>query len=149
MRSFEVTRFACVKETAGRRVSVTWPALAALVTEPGNARSKLTAPVWSPATFVGTRAEANVVEVSALVLDYDSGLHVVQAERAVSALGLAAAWHTSWSHTAAHPRFRMVVNVSRSMTADEFSRVWSWAFPQLHARTARVDRCNAKHRFSW
>lgn len=137
MRYFGITRFASVKATAGRRVSVTWPVLAAMVTTPGHAASKLSAPGWSPATFSGTRANANVVEVGALVLDYDGGVSISDVEVAVS--GLAAAWHTSWSHTEANPRFRLVVNVSRSMTPDEFVRVWAWGFERFRSGTGRAD----------
>lgn len=132
MRRFEVTRFAGIRDTAGKRMSVTWPLLAAMLTDAGHAPWKLAAPVWSPATFTGTRAAKNVVEVSALVLDFDDGLpiaDIADAERAAS--GLAAAWHTSWSHTTTHARFRLVVNLSRSMTPDEHARVWSWAFQQF------------------
>lgn len=67
-------------------------------------------PLWSPAELEtgSTRADANVIAVHALVLDFD-GAGVSLAEAADRFPGYARAGHTSWSHTEAAPRCRLVL----------------------------------------
>lgn len=125
MNALTITRFPSITETHGREVATTWPALATMLTTPLSAVAKAMAPVWSPATFNGTRANANVVSVGTLVLDFDDGLPVATAAGIAS--GLAGAWHTSWSHTPQCPRFRLALALSRVVSPDEYARLWKWA----------------------
>ena len=84
-------------------------------------------PAWSPATWESgvRRSKAGVVALSALVLDVDSGAtpEEVSAEWSV--------WrhlvHTSWSHSASSPKFRVVVPFARPVQASRWPGVWRWA----------------------
>jgi len=63
--------------------------------------------------------------VTALVLDYDSKLTAATvAEAAVAWSALAGSIHTTWSNSAAHPCFRVILPFARPVTPDEFARVW-------------------------
>lgn len=88
--------------------------------------NKLALPAWSPARFAPGRprcAEA-VLDLSCLVLDYDQGAP----DAALSAwVGLIAVAHSTWSHTEASPRFRVVVPLARPIPAARWARAWAWA----------------------
>jgi hypothetical protein len=82
-------------------------------------------PLWSPTIFQGPRNNVNARELSALVLDYDDGTTPEQALAPWS--GCVAILHSSWSHTDALPKFRLVLPFSRPTPAATWSRVWWWA----------------------
>ncbi len=88
---------------------------------------KTALPCWSPAIYAprATRGIAGVVAVSCLVLDYDDGTEPEDA------LGpweeVTALLHTTWSHTASRPRFRVVLPLAEPVAASEWSGVWRWA----------------------
>ena len=88
--------------------------------------NKLALPAWSPARFEAGRprcAEA-VLDVSCLVLDHDEG----DPDAALAAWsGLFAVAHSTWSHTLAAPRFRVVVPLARPVPAARWARAWAWA----------------------
>jgi hypothetical protein len=137
MMSFVVTRFAGVTDTAGQRTSVTWATLATMLTVPVAAASKEGVPLWSAATFAGPRAKENVSRVNAVVLDFDHGPSIADAEQASA--GLAVIWHTTWSHTEPRPHFRAVLRVSRPMSAVEYERVLRWAFREFSSVRGTPD----------
>jgi len=91
-------------------------------------------PGWSAARFEGDRrALANVREVFALTFDYDDGSPIAEAlERWQGALGYL---HTTRSHTAERPRYRLILPVARAVSADEYRRLWL----ALRARAGSVD----------
>lgn len=73
-----------------------------------------------------TRGAAGVEHVSCIILDYDDGTSI---EDAVAAWGR---WplivHTSWSHTDAHPRFRLVLPLADPVPGEAWLRAWTWAW---------------------
>ncbi|MCO4745419.1 MAG: SHOCT domain-containing protein [Proteobacteria bacterium] len=83
--------------------------------------------LWSPALFRegGRRQQEDVTHVSCLVMDHDDGtpLDVVRL--------VWEPWfhvvHTTWSHTAGHPRFRIIVPLSEAIEVDQWARVYDWA----------------------
>ena len=94
---------------------------------------KLGAPCWSPARYPDgvARAASRVLDVSCLVLDYDDGTTLKEAHRQW------AEWphviHTSWSHTAAHPKCRVVVPLLRAIPVASWARAHHWALSQTTA----------------
>lgn len=83
--------------------------------------------LWAPLLFRpgGRRETEDVLHASCLVLDYDDGTPIDEA---------VATWrpyfhivHTTWSHTAARPRFRLVLPLARPVTPAGFARLWAWA----------------------
>ena len=99
-------------------------------------QAKTRLPCWSPALYRphATRGLLGVLCLSALVLDHDDGLSIDEALRPWRAWPLLL--HTSWSHRAEHPRFRVVLPLDRPVPVSAWPRVWRWAF----ARAAfRID----------
>lgn len=114
-------------EPVVRRLS--WDALArALTTFRPDERAKPDCPMWSPVRLVEgatRRLAASVESVSCVVLDYDSGIAPEVAR---------APWmpyrhlvHTSYSHTADVPKYRVVVPLASPVPASAWLRVWHWA----------------------
>lgn len=87
---------------------------------------KFSLPAWSPWTFSGpTRTTTAAQHTAAMVLDYDGGA-TAETIRATWA-----AWrhvaHTSWSHTADVPRWRVVLPLLEPVPSAAWSRAWAWA----------------------
>ena len=118
---------------------VAWDRCAERVRAPGAAlesRDKLAHPMWAFATYRdGYRTKANLVEVTAIVVDLDCNpeapdgspargspeLTLAELQRAL--VGLRFAAHTTWSHAAGAARWRLVIPLDRPCTATEFAPV--------------------------
>lgn len=71
-------------------------------------------PLWSPVELSEPRRIArNVVQVSALVLDYDDDAALPLRDALERWSGFARAGYTTWSHTEANPRCRVVLPLAR------------------------------------
>ncbi len=83
--------------------------------------------LWAPLLFRpgGKRDAADIQHVSCLVLDYDDGTPIDEAD------DVWRPWfhiiHTTWSHTPAHPKFRVVLPLARPVAPAAFLDVWRWA----------------------
>jgi hypothetical protein len=95
---------------------------------------------WSPVSYQhrAVRAKANVVELSALVLDYDDGCSIEEA----IAPWMDWPWmvHTSWSHRVDHPKFRLVLPLERAVPAALWPRVYAWAIEHGGGRMDQVTK---------
>jgi hypothetical protein len=126
--------------TTGGHGEITWETLLSFVASPVVAAVKDDLEGWSPARFKGhARARANVELVSCIVLDDDAtGLPLKQLAQDVW-FDFAGAIHTSHSHTAEKPKYRIVLRCSRDMTADEHARVWLWVRDLALGRGQTID----------
>lgn len=89
--------------------------------------AKRNLPCWSPALYQPgkTRKNGNVSSLSALVYDFDSSTVVPKVvSDDLKKKGFAFAIYSTWSHTKANPRFRLVFFVDRPILPHEFPRVW-------------------------
>lgn len=83
--------------------------------------------LWSPALYPADvkRGSENVIHLSCLVLDYDSGSSVDQATE------LWQAWfhivHSTWSHTPEHPKFRLILPLAEPVRPEDWYTVYGWA----------------------
>ena len=104
-------------------VRVTSRALVVRVRSPRRYPSKDALARWSAANFVdGHRRLANVVDVAALVFDFDDG---APRERLVEAFADYAGFaHTTWSSRPALPRWRVCLWLTRPVNVETFERVW-------------------------
>ena len=102
---------------------------------------KVDAPAWSPVIMPdgARRAKKNVEAVSMLVLDCDAG----ESLEALEALGddFVRLGHTSWSHSAGHPKARLVFPFAAGSfcPAGEWDAVWSAAARWAAAQGVTVD----------
>lgn len=125
-----VSAFRHARDPWPTRHAVRWGELAARLTRydlRDDVTDKAELPAWSPCVFRDgeRRGVASAVEVSALVLDYDDGTPIARARETWGRW--AYALHTSWSHTDAAPRFRVVVPLATPCPAARWPRVWRWA----------------------
>lgn len=87
---------------------------------------KLDLPAWSPARFAAgsERKSRNVVEISAIVFDYDEG----DPDEALARwAGFVAVVHSTYSHAADAPRFRLVVPLATPVPASLWASAWELA----------------------
>ncbi|HJL01512.1 MAG TPA: hypothetical protein RMH85_26070 [Polyangiaceae bacterium LLY-WYZ-15_(1-7)] len=89
-------------------------------------RAKTDLRIWSPTLYRegGRRESDDVVHLSCLVLDYDSGVPIEEAS---------AQWtewyhvvHTTWSHRPEHPKFRLVLPLAKPVLAEDWRPFWWW-----------------------
>lgn len=84
--------------------------------------------VWSPTLYAPgaeKRGGEHVTHLSCLVLDHDDGTSMEDASARWSAYFHLV--HSTWSHTEARPRFRLVLPLAHLVAARDWARVWSWA----------------------
>lgn len=122
--------------------------LDSLVVEPNdNYAGQMYHSGWSPAEYdPPKRALANVKRIHAVVLDHDDN---GDWERLVTLwTGSSGALYTTKSHAVAHPRYRVVLALSRPVTATEYSKLWDWAATRSADAGCAPDRqCKDASRF--
>lgn len=99
-------------------------------------------PCWSPAIYNDgdKRGNANVQRVTALVYDFD---HTTEPPEKIAGrlgqFGVAYGIHTTWSHRASEPRYRVILLLSRPLLPEEYSSAWENGL-RLVGYDAGVDR---------
>jgi predicted P-loop ATPase len=101
------------------------------------------APLWSPTSFTSGRKEGQAIEVSALVFDFDNGRPALEVLKAVK---VGHAWHTSASHTAATPKWRLVIPLDTPIAAKDWEKFWTNAAAVLQV-TGHDVACGNVGRF--
>lgn len=118
------TLWATLTAREGGHAEISWENFREFVAHPVEAEVKTALEGWSPARFTGNRrARAAAEVVSCIVLDDDASGLPLERVCAIwaSVSGLV---HSSFSHTEAAPKWRIVLRCSRDMTPDEHARVW-------------------------
>lgn len=151
----EITTFTNLFNTNGVRQRCTPEMLAKALTAPmANRGAKKNIPLWSPTTFVGTRAKSNAVDIWALVYDMDDGLTGFETWRMFGDNAVIA--HTSYSHKPYHPKYRIVLPLLKPIPASDWGRA-STAANELWAhivgrgipdQSAIHDNARAYYRYS-
>ncbi|MBI3204510.1 MAG: hypothetical protein HYZ29_23445 [Myxococcales bacterium] len=134
-----VTLWRNLAATTGQRRDAPWAETFDLLRKPRRFRGEHEQPGWSPAVFEGNeRKKANVREVAAIALDYDSGATTLDAAKQVWG-GFYGFIHTTKSHTQNAHRFRVVLPLARSVTPEEHAELWQWAAKRAAAAGHRID----------
>lgn len=122
---FAVARFRNVYDNRPRAQVLDFGGLRALLTEwlPPQA-DKTRTPCWSPVRYQprARRGKKGVIHVSALVFDCDDGTPVEAARQGFS--GWCQLGHTSWSHSTAKPKWRLVLPLAEPIPGEH----WPAAF---------------------
>lgn len=86
--------------------------------------------LWSPTHYPdqSRRGSDQVLHLSCLVLDYDSGVRPSEAEATWE--GYFHILHTTWSHTPQHPKFRLILPLATPVPAAHWPQVYAWAQAQ-------------------
>ena len=104
--------------------------------------SKRSLPCWSPALYPKgkTRSNAGVESVTALVYDMDHSTKPPQTMgKELKTAGLSYVIYTTWSHRPSTPRYRIILFLSRPLTAQEYPFAWSSGLAHI-GYDAGVDR---------
>lgn len=123
----ELSRAAAAAEAAGedREEAVAQKLSAMRKNAAGTAKKDLH--LWSPALYQpdSRRGKDGVLHLSCLVMDYDEGVSIAEAM---------ATWrpwfhmlHTTWSHSPARPRFRLVLPLAKPVLGEDWALVGQWA----------------------
>lgn len=137
-----LTLFDAHNKPQGRRVLASWELFFKSVERPGRAGvPKDFLPGWSPALFTGDyRTKTNVEKVYALVLDYDNKDIVTTFEQAVTSWSAGyGVIYSTYQHTKLHPRFRVVLGLTRPVTGPEYEVIWSTVAKRLAQLGQEVD----------
>ena len=138
--SIYINRFPSLTDPHGERDSYAdWAELCAdLEASIDQIANKSDGQGWSPVIFSGDiRGKKNAESISCMVLDYDKGttslddafdFWAFQAFAAFKKTGFTTGClvHTSYSHSAEHPKFRVVLPLSRAVDAQEFDVLWNY-----------------------
>lgn len=139
--------FRSKNDNQARHSTLTWDAFCGELAKPA-IRAEKDGPLFSPATFKpAKRAKANVVEVAALVLDYDHQASLAEDIARWSDAGHAFAAYTSHSHGRTLPnnpqaedRFRLVLPLAAPVPAALFPALWDWAWQQSGNRIDKAAK---------
>ena len=150
--SIAAVLFEHINTAHGSSADLQWPGTFASVEDFHHTQDRRH--LWAPVVLVDTEdgiANTNVQSLTALVFDFD---HVT-----LDALGalLSAftpyeyAAHSSWRHSAAEPRFRLVLPLSRPATPREHASLWqTFAAIAIGAGAHPDPKCrDAAHRYYW
>lgn len=126
-------------DTDGESIETTWEQWFKTFDNPTRFSGELQHAGWSACHCEPPRRKAdNVVGLSAIVLDYDSGS--TSLDEAAELWGdHYGAIHTTRSHTVDAPRFRVVLPLSRVITPDQFVVIWRWASKIATGAGHRID----------
>lgn len=137
-----ITSWQSLTNAHGTRVELTWQELAERLADPEPRPANAEHPQlggWSPATFASDyRKKENVEQVTALGLDLDEGGVSLEQVRAAFA-GRSAIVHSTRRYTPETPRWRVVVQLTRPVTADEHAAIWTRERDRLAALGIALD----------
>ncbi|PWF44018.1 DUF927 domain-containing protein [Massilia glaciei] len=121
---FKVSRFNNSKDPTPKPATHTWDSFCTdFLLHP--ARSHKDGPAWSPVSYLigHTRGNAGVDEIHFAVIDVDGGS---TPEAVIERFaGFACLAHSSFSHTAAKPKFRLVLPLAAPVKAVDWPTVWA------------------------
>jgi putative DNA primase/helicase len=134
--SFAISFFNCKSDNKPKPQQMSWEEFAARFSQPFVRRRK-DGELFSPATFIGTRAKQNVTEACMLVLDYDHDANFERELQMWRERGYTLIVYTTYSHTEKEHRFRVVIPLAAPIPADQFHLLWHWAF---NLSGGKIDR---------
>lgn len=130
-----LTVFQNLADNMGRQIDLSWASFCERLKNPTISSEKNSGRLFSPARFNGKRCESNVIDLSALCLDFDGKVGIEEAYALFSRQNVSFALYTTYSHlriTDSHPEptecFRIVVPLKKSIPASEFPNLWRYAF---------------------
>lgn len=85
--------------------------------------------LWSPVLYKDgwtERGSEGVSHVSCLVLDHDKPMRIRDALAPFE--GHFLLWHSTWSYTPEHPKFRIILPLAAPVPAAKWEQLWTWAW---------------------
>jgi len=123
---FPVSFFKNIKNPEAKPLDVSWPELVRFFQSPRISEDKDTI-LFGPYKLNENqkRANINVVEVSLFVFDIDDPQGKTADEIMDLVVDYDAILHTTWSHTADTPRYRLILKLANPVAANQFNEVRS------------------------
>lgn len=117
--------FKSEKDNTPNTKSFTWQEMCNRFGKHEERENKQGCPAWSPVNYkLGTtRGNHNVESIYLAVLDIDNGTPVEIIKEKLK--GYAALIHTSFSHTAELPKYRIIVPLAKPVPAAEWPQTWT------------------------
>lgn len=140
---FEFVLFRSIADTVPSPQKSTIPQFVERFSKPAVLTAK-GGPAWSPAVYPEgvNRSKSGVAAVTALVMDVDDGTPIEEFHRKLE--GYAYFWHTSYSHTPEHPKYRIVVFLAAPVQAAQWGELWlraqAWMGGHLDPATKDASR---------
>lgn len=124
VQQFSISRFSHHFDNIPRQMSYSWDAFCKAFSVHASRRTKA-GPVWSPVSYNKgeTRANQGVEFVYFAVIDVDNGTPCEDVIKRFE--GHAFLVHSSYSHTAALAKYRMILPLAEPVPASEWYGVWS------------------------
>lgn len=123
--TFSISAFKNKRDNHPRELGVSWEKFCTNFSKHRVIPSKDLAPGWSPALFKPntTRARDNVISISMGVLDIDDGTDPDVVLRALQ--GYRYLCHSTFSHTAETPSYRVIVPFRTPVAASDWGGIWA------------------------
>lgn len=140
---FKFCTFRSSNDTVPTRHELTIPQFVERFSKPSFLTTK-GGPAWSPAIYPEgvNRSKSGVAAVTALVMDVDDGTPIEEFHRKLE--GYAYFWHTSYSHTPEHPKYRIVVFLAAPVPVAQWGELWlraqAWMGGHLDPATKDASR---------
>jgi hypothetical protein len=127
--------------TPDRKIG-TWDELVTILSDHRENADKERAPLWSPVTLVpgGTRKNAAVAQVNALVFDVDGGTAYATAKAALADREWIA--YSTFSHTPEEERFHLVVRLPDPVSGEAWAKDLSQRLETMEG-AARLEDAGA------
>ena len=124
--SWPVSLFSSARDNRPRGRDLSYGLLSDMLTSWHNCPTKSQLPAWSPVRYPpGARRSKRAVDVvSCLVFDVDDGMPIEAAAECWRGADHSFLLHTSWSHSAEHPKFRIVLPLLEYVPALQWGRGW-------------------------
>jgi len=151
-QALTVSRFRATTATQPEPLCLPW---ADLVTRLGHFQicadkaAKAAGALWSAATYRpgDQRRNQNVVAVTALVADIDDGTPLEALAERLDALDYVV--YSTYSHTPAHPKLRVVIRLIAPIPGDRYQAVWAQANAHLFDHHCDEHTRDQAHMYFW
>jgi hypothetical protein len=148
----ELSLFPSVYSPAHTSKKIEWAEWSNILTSPIQAAKKDGVPMFSPAIFehAQTKEGEAVRHVTAIVVDVDHGTQEELSEtlRGLGARGITFLVYSTFQHTPAEPRYRVVIPLAAPVTRADYPAVFSRVlrlFPYLDQQCSDPNRCYYLH----
>jgi putative DNA primase/helicase len=123
-QTFVISGFTNERDNIPKLKDITWHKFAQMFGEHRVVASKAGTPSWSPTAYKegSTRGNEGVTHLSMAVIDVDAGTPVEDVEHILG--GYTYLIHSSYSHTAEKPKYRVILPLAEPVDASAWRGVW-------------------------
>ncbi len=149
--AFPIVNFSGESDTTPRAEALSWPQLIERLRSHKRLPRKEDSALWSPAVYWpgSTRGNDGVKAITVLVFDVDHGAQPHEISAELKKLGLAHIVYSTYRHTIDAPRFRVVIPLTRHVSALEWPEFWKRANWHIMHQVADGGAKDLARMFYW